>query len=109
MKLFEELDKLVDKVIVASKPIQQLAAAVGTVAVTLEKLAADVAVIAHNQDVHQHVIRQIWNIQQQIFAQLADRTVNVKMPDIDLTNDGKQDDAKDQAVIDRKKAALKPN
>jgi len=65
------LDELVDR----STPVVSLAGAVQACAEQLKALAQNVAILAHNQGVHQQMIMQIHSI-------LAGKSVDVSLPKI---------------------------
>ena len=77
------LDEAFDKAVALTKPVQDLANGLKSLAEQTEKLAMHLAVIAHNQAVHHHVINQIWQLQQHIFAKLSEGGMDMKMPEID--------------------------
>lgn len=100
------VDRIFDKAIEATKPVQALAAGLRACAEQLQKIGQTVAVIAHNQAVHHHMIQQMWGVQQHIFRKLHDNALDMSMPDVDAP---KKVDPKDEAALARKKAADKPN
>lgn len=87
------LDKAFDKAVEMTKPVQALADGLKTCAESIEKLASNLAIVAHNQFVHHQMIMQMWNVQQAIYKKLSESSLDTKMPEI------KSDD----------KAAKKPN
>jgi len=80
MKLF---DKAFDKMVAASKPVQDLADAVKVLAEKTSELALHVAALSHNQSIHNNLIAQIWNVQQSIFTKLQQSSLDTKMPSIE--------------------------
>ena len=97
------LDKALDRAVEMTKPVMALAEGLKACAIQMELLAQNLAVVAHNQAVHRQMIIQMWEVQQAIFRRLKGNSLDASMPDID------RPDAKDQASIERAKAALKPN
>jgi hypothetical protein len=100
------LDKAFDKAVEMTKPVQQLADGLKACAEQMKNLAQNLAIIAHNQAVHHHMIGQMWNVQQAIFKKLHENSLNMSMPEIDKPE---KVDPKDEAALARKKAAAKPN
>jgi hypothetical protein len=100
------IDRIFDRAVEASKPIQALAVGLRACAEQLQRMGETVALIAHNQAVHHQMIKQMWGIQQHIFRKLQDNSLDVSMPDIDAP---KKVDPKDEATLVRKKAEQKPN
>ena len=100
------IDKMFDKAIEATKPVQHLADGLKAVAEQLAALGKTVAIIAHNQAVHHHIIQQMYGVQQHIFHKLGEHSLNMEMPKIDTP---KKVDPKDEAAVARSKAENKPN
>jgi len=100
------VDRIFDRAVEAARPIQALAGGLKACAEQLAKIGQSVAIIAHNQAVHHHVIQQMWSVQQQIFHKLNERSLDTSMPDIDQPQ---KVDPKDEAAQARKKAENKPN
>ena len=80
MKLF---DKAFDKMVAASKPVQDLADAVRVLAEKTNELAQHVAALSHNQAVHNNLIAQMWNVQQAIYTKLQASALDTKMPSLE--------------------------
>lgn len=74
--------KLLDRAIEATRPVHEIAKGLKLCATAIEKLATHIAVLAHNQAVHQQVIQKIWDVQQSIFAKLNEGSLDMQMPDI---------------------------
>ena len=83
--MMKQFDKLVDKFVEVSKPVRDLAQALGTLAESVGTLSKNVAVLAHNQHVHHSMIIQMWNVQQIFFKKAADNALDMSLPDIDMS------------------------
>lgn len=100
MKLFD-----IDKLIEASKPMQALAGSVKELASAVERVASNLAIIAHNQQVHHQMINQLWGVQRAVFKKLSEASLDLSLPEIDVVTD-------DQPASDgarRSKPKPKPN
>jgi len=100
------LERVLDKAIEATKPIQELAGGLKACAVELTRLGQAVAVLAHNQAVHHHIIQQMYSFQQHFFKKMSEHSMDMSMPDIDTP---KKVDPKDEAAAAKRKAENKPN
>jgi hypothetical protein len=100
------VDRIFNRAVEATKPIQQLANGLKACSVELGKIGQTVAILAYNQAVHHQMIQQMLSVQHQIFRKLGDHSLDMSMPDIDAP---KKDDAKNETVLARKKAENKPN
>lgn len=104
------MDRIFDKAVEMTKPVKALAQGVQACAEQMRNIAHAVAILAHNQAVHHHMIGQMWQVQQQIFKKLSEHSMNMEMPDID---NPVKIDPKDAAAVAaaeaRKKAENKPN
>ena|SRR5579875_1808222 len=103
------VDRIFDKAVEATRPIQALAKGLATCAEQMRNIAQTVAVIAHNQAVHHHMIQQMWGVQQHIFKKLSEHSMDMSMPDIDAPKIDPKDEAAIAAADARKKAENKPN
>ena len=86
------LDKAFDKAVAMTKPVQDLAAGLKSCAEGLEKLAMNLAVVAHNQAVHHQMIMQMWNVNQLILRKLNEHALDTSLPEVkptDTKKDGK--------------------
>jgi hypothetical protein len=104
------IDRIFDKAVEATRPIKDLAEGLKAVAEQLVNLGQAVAVIAHNQAVHHHIIQQMYGMQMHIHKKLTEHSMDMSMPDIDKPKKvDPKDDAAAAAVEARKKAEHKPN
>lgn len=74
------LDKAFDKAVAATKPVKAIAEGLTACATALEKMASNLAAIAHNQAVHHHMITQMWGVHQVILKKLNDNSLDTSMP-----------------------------
>ena len=104
------IDHVFDKAVEATRPIKELAFGVKAIADGLQRLAAAVSVLAHNQAVHHNVIQQMYGVQQFIYKKLTENSMDVSLPDIKVPQ---KIDPKDVASVTaaeaRKHAENKPN
>jgi phage-related minor tail protein len=89
MKLLEKLDKAIDDVIELSKPFGSLTDSVTSLASAIEKLASNLAIIAHNQAIHHQMIQQMWGVHQVLVKQMHDRAGDMAMPSPSKKKDDK--------------------
>lgn len=99
------LDKAINKAVLLSKPVQELADHVKSLAVNVEKLASHLAIIAHNQVVHHYMIQQMNAVQQIIYKKLSENSLDTSLPELKL-----EDISDEIATTAAKQAARsKPN
>lgn len=104
------VDKIFDRAVEMTKPVKALATGLHACAEQMKNIAHAVAVLAHNQNLHHHMIQQMWGVQQHIFKKLGEHSMNMEMPDIENpTKIDPKDEAAKAAADIRKKAEDKPN
>lgn len=104
------VDRIFDKAVEMTKPVKALALGLQACADQMKNIATAVAVLAHNQAVHHHMIQQMWGVQQHIFKKLSEHSMNMDMPDIEgAAKIDPKDEAAKAAADARKKAENKPN
>ena len=104
------IDRLFDKAVEATRPIQALADGLKACALQLQNLGQMVAVLAHNQAVHHRVISQMYEMQMFIKQKLTEHSMDMSMPDIgEVKKVDPKDEAAKAAAEARRKAENKPN
>lgn len=88
-----------------SDPVQMLATGMRQCAEEMAVVATQVAILEHNQRVHNHAINTLLDRQRLLFHLLTERSADLSMPDI---NEAKVD-PKDEAAKAKASAAQKPN
>lgn len=83
------LDKAFDKAIEMSKPVTALAEGLKACATGLEKLAMNLAIVAHNQAVHHQMIQQMWSVHQVIMKKLNENSLDTSMPGLSQSDKSK--------------------
>lgn len=76
------LDKAFDKAVAATKPMKVLAEGLKSCVESLEKIATNVAALAHNQAVHHHMITQMWTVHQAMMKKMNDSALDTSMPSL---------------------------
>lgn len=83
--------KLLNRIIENSPQVVQLVKAVATCASALEKLAVNMAIIAHNQSVHHQMIGQMWAVHEAIVKRASQSGIDMSIPGIDKADDPDKD------------------
>lgn len=82
------LDGMIGKAVEASQRMKDMAEFVSELAGAVERLAKNLAVLAHHQNVHHQMIGRMWANQQAIIAKMGENAVSLALPKPDMSGKG---------------------